>query len=185
MANPDQLGTVVVLPLARLTGEERVTRKRGRPRKVEHRPAVNEEAYNAAVCEARAKALAADPLVAAVSSGRIGAEVLHAAKVALAEETAALGALRRQQEAEGRDISQISSRRVDGLGKLAAVVLKLHKLGGDVVDPHGPRIQALWRHFVDTVADAARATLPAAEAGSLVTRLEAAARGWEDRMARP
>lgn len=183
MPDPDQLATVVVLPIAQLSGEERVVRKRGRPRKV--RPAVDEDAYNAAMCDARAKALAADPLVIATASGRIGAEVLHAAKLALAEETAALGALRRQEEAEGRDISQLASRRVDGLHKLASMILKSRELGADVVDPHGPRVQALWRHFVDTVADTARATLPAAEAGSLVTRLEAAAQGWEDRMARP
>lgn len=180
MPDPDQLATVVVLPIAQLSGEERVVRKRGRPRKV--RPAVDEDAYNAAMCEARAKALAADPLVIATASGRIGAEVLHAAKLALAEETAALGALRRQHEAEGRDISQLASRRVDGLAKLAAIVLDIHKLGGDAVDLRSPRVRALFQFFVDAVGEAARLTLRPAEAGLLVTRLEAAALGWEDRL---
>lgn len=182
MKSPHQLGTVVILPFASISGKERVTRKRGRPRKVERRPAVDQDAYNAAVCEARDKAVASDPLVIALNSGRSGAEVLRATKVALAEETAALAALRRQHEGEGKDISQLASRRVDGLSKLANLILELHKIGGNALDPRGARMQVLFGFFVDSVAEAARATLPAAKADEVIQRLKEEAAGWEDRI---
>lgn len=61
-------------------------------------------------------------------------------------------------------------------------MLDVHRLAGDAVDLRGPRVQALLRFFLDAVSDAARATLPASQAGLLAARLKAAAEGWEDRL---
>jgi len=182
MAHSQPLGsTVVLLPIRQVSGQECVKRKPGRPKKVE-RPTICENAYNAALCAAREEASASDPLVVALNSRCPAVKVIHSAKVAMAEETAALGWERRQHEADGREIGQISSRRIDGLSKLAAIELELHKLGGPVLDPRGSRMQQLWGLFMDTVSEAARGTLPAAKAEDVIARLEQAAVGWEDRI---
>jgi hypothetical protein len=182
MAN-ESFGTLVVFPINKVLGKQMlVKRQRGRPRKVERRPSINQSEYNAAVGAACESSIASDSLVVALQGDRRGPEIIHAVTLGIAMETAALGLLRRQQQAEGKDTAQISSRRVSGLGQLANVFLELSTWGGGAIDLRSPKLQILLDLFVDDVFEAALATVPADKAAEVVTEFRTAVAGWENRI---
>jgi len=177
----EPLATIVRLPFADIA-DVTVKRKRGRPKKVALSPVVSEEQYGEELRRARERALAADPLLAALEAGHTGAEVMNAVKVAMAGEVAALGFVRRQQEARGQDISQLASRRVAALSMLANMTLVIANLGGDGIDLCSDRVKALFEAFAREVGGVAEATLPAEVAETLVERFRRALAGWEGRI---
>lgn len=177
----EPLATIVRLPFADVA-DVTVKRKRGRPRKVALSPVVSEDQYGEELRRARERALAADPLLAALEAGHTGAEAMNAVKVAMAGEVAALGFVRRQQEARGQDISQLASRRVAALSMLANMTFEISKLGGEGVDLRSDRVGALLTAFTKEVEGVAEATLPAEVAEPLVDGFRRAVEGWEERI---
>lgn len=178
----DVPGIVVLLPVNKLGMATPIKRGRGRPRKIELRPTASQQAYAEAVAEAREKAIAADPLVVALQGGCPAAEALHTVKVAMSQEAAALGVLRREHEARGLDVSQLASRRVAALSMLANVTLEITKLAGDGVDLGSDRVKALFEAFAAQVEGVAVATLPPEVAARLVDRFRRASEEWEEKI---
>ena len=109
-----------------ITGGALIVRRRpGRPRKVHVAPDVDERDYLDQVSRAADEFIAADPVLAASSDA--GTSVLariEAILRALAEESAAHSwdRLRLQREARG-NAPQLSSRRIDGLLKIARLAI--------------------------------------------------------------
>jgi hypothetical protein len=118
--------TSLPLHLVAIDGESGALLRRrrpgpGRPRRVERKPDADGRAYADATRRALQAHVEGDPLVAAASSGARGAEVLRAALVATAAETASLA-----WELHQRPLAPLServrSRRLDALGAVARLV---------------------------------------------------------------
>ena len=117
-----------------------VKRRPGRPRVVRPQPAADEADYVRQVNEARAAHVDADVLVGTLRGRADADQVLGAVIEGLARESASLAWEITQGRQAGRDTSQLSSRRIDGLQKIALLELGRRKLG--LGDELGPKIHA-------------------------------------------
>ena len=161
----------------------KVTRGRGRPRKVARMPTTRDLEYHALMTEAKAKAIDSDTVVKAAIGRADTPELLRLIKVEIAKEAAALRCARIENEKFGRDTSAISSRRIDALNKVAAIEFEIRKLGADVIDLHGERFQKVFQMWIGTLKDIAQLTLTTEQVDLLFNRLETALDGWEEKAA--
>jgi hypothetical protein len=146
----------VVIHLTAVPTGTAVRRRPGRPRKV-HPAVLDESAYHEAVADLRDRHVARAPLVDGEPST---AEALDAVVREVASETAALGWEARRAVREGRDAAQTSSRRVDGLSKLAALVLLREQARQQSGDIPAPLLATLQEMFLAELAELAAETLP-------------------------
>jgi hypothetical protein len=102
-----------------------VRRRPGRPRVVRPQPDHDEAAYVARVAELAHQSIEGDPLVQAMDAPMTPIERLDIVIRSLARECAGLLYDRERVQAEGRDgVPQLCSRRIDGLLKLARLVVE-------------------------------------------------------------
>jgi hypothetical protein len=138
-----------------------------------------EEAYNAAADE-RAQFIANDPVVR-TAAGRDPIVLLSTLKAEVAREAAALARQRIENEKMGRDISQVSSRRIDALKKIADIEMEMRKIGFDQIDVHSEKFQKVFKLWIDTIQGVAQDTLPPEQLNLFFVRLTNAMEGWEDK----
>jgi len=163
-----------------------VCRLPGRPRKVAPAPVLDEVEYHRQVAVEREAFIADDHLVRtcrATAGNERTAAVLDGVRVGLATEAAGLRWDRERAEERGRELAgQLASRRIDALGKLAALELERTKLGVHRDDPCGPKVQTVFRLFFAEVVKAARDVLPESIAEDVNEKVAAALVGWESRI---
>jgi len=162
----------VVIPIAQLAGGERtiVRRRKGRPRRVETAPTVDEEAYLAAVTAAAAAAEAHDEPLQATRNGGAG-HVVDAAIRAVAVETAALAWDRRKAQAAGSDAGRVSSRRTNALMRLADLVLVREQLRRESQDLDPELLDRAAALFAAQVEDVIREVVDAPVADRFIAAL--------------
>jgi len=182
MPNPSP---IIPMPTASTEEPVVVRRKPGRPKKLRPRPSADQAEYERAVAEARQRAMAEDHLLGLLRSERPNpAAVLHAVSVETAREQAALLWDRMRVEERNGDAQRISSRRIEALSKLAALVLERRKLGisedDDIRGEPFARVEQLW---IDMLREVARDVLPT-ETGTLaMDRVVAAMKAWRASLA--
>lgn len=186
---PDEVGATdnirQLLPVhaAPNTGhrELKVTRQRGRPRKVERMPTTSDLEYHAAMSEEKAKFIAEDPVVKATRKGSDTLDILRTIRTEIAAESAALHFQRVENEKYGRDTAQVSSRRIEALNKIASIEFEIKKLGADMIDLHSERFQRVFLFWIETLKEVAKATLTPEQLDLFFNKLETTMEGWEDR----
>lgn len=162
-----------------------VKRKRGRPRKIQLAPlpSIAQSEYNERVLDARATYINADPLVQAGINGADSREILTIASQGLAEELASLAHIERDFARRGRDVGQVSSRRVDALKKLALIQETLVVQHDRVVDLKCEVVQRALRYWVETVMKVLGDELRPHQLDLVVNRLQAEMGEFEARLA--
>lgn len=161
----------------------KMTRQRGRPRKVERMPTTSDLQYHAEMSKEKAKFVANDPILKATLARADSGETLHIVKSEVAKEAAALQFQRMENEKLGRDTAQISSRRIEALTKIANIELEIKKLGGDLLDLRSEKFQSVFKLLVKDVLAVAKDVLEPEALDLLTNRLMTKLEGWEDRAA--
>jgi hypothetical protein len=177
MRSPNSPGCVVVLPLAELAAGDApaVRRARGRPRKVQTAPTVDEQEYHEEMRTRRNEFVEEDPLrhVAAPEGSGDTAEILDAVLVGLAHEQASLLWERERAQDSGKPQAEtISSRRVDALTKLANLLVEREQLGSDGRELLPAVVSRVQKLFVNVVAGVAEEVL-GAEGTVFMSRVQA------------
>ena len=162
--------------------ELKVKRGRGRPRKVERMPTTSDLSYHAAMSAEKSRFIDLDPVVIA-SRGRDALTVLRTIRSEMAKESAALHFQRIENEKFGKDTAQVSSRRLDALGKIATIEFEMKKLGADVIDLQGERFQRVFAFWIESLKEVAQEVLPPEQLDLFFNRLETSLNGWEDKAA--
>jgi hypothetical protein len=154
-----------------------VKRRPGRPRKIVPAPSADEAVYLEAANRARDDHIVADALVGVVQGREEPIRVLHTILHGLAVETAAIAWEIRQGRGAGRDVSQLCSRRIDGLCKIALVEVGILKLGlSSELTADDPRMRIITESFLASVGDVIEATLPAGRATDIMGKIARALR---------
>jgi len=172
-------GNVVALdPLER--------RRPGRPRSIGRAPDEHERERHRRL-QARLQAFVeADAVVKATSveTARTSTSTVDQALLSVARECAGMKWEREQAQARGRPGSEkIASRRIDGLSRLANLILERTRAGADDgLDPFNPKFQRVVALFLQQMRACAEETLTADVAAGFLSRFEAKVRGWEDRV---
>lgn len=154
----------------------RIHRRVGGPTRARLAPDADEQTWILWTGERRRRHVDADPLVGALRDRQPAEDVLQEVKIGLAVESASLKFEIEHAGSEGKDVAQLSTRRIDSLHKLGLVLLGERRVGIEApIDPKAlATLQTIW---IDTVTEVARATLPEKEAERLlstyVQRLEA------------
>jgi hypothetical protein len=164
----------VVVPIRNLdAGEQPVVRRRpGRPRKVMNAPSIDERHYHAKMAEMSSEFIDADPLLRVAKSEMEGgsAGVLDLVLQGLAAEQAGLLWERQRAQAQGKDAATLSSRRVDGLMKIAHILVAQGN-GHEHDLPPEKIMSALRRSFLATVSEITTETMPPATAAAFMEML--------------
>lgn len=153
---------------------------RGRAGARFNKPTAEDREQYEATREEREHALANDPVVRS-AAGRDPLALLSTLKAEVAREAAALAYQRVLNEQMGRDISQVSARRIDALKKIADIEMEMRKIGFDMVDVHGEKMQRIFKLFVEIVGEVAAATLNPEQLDLFINRLTTSMEGWEDK----
>ena len=168
-----------VVPLHSVTGP--IKRGRGRPRKINPPPTVDDLAYHAEMARIREEFISEDPVVKSTSQRKEALEVLHNIKLQIAQEAAALNFARIEAEKYGKDAAQTSSRRITALREVANIELEIRKLGVQMLDVRSERVQKLVGYLIEVVQEAALKVLDPKEFDLFVSQLGASLEGWEER----
>ncbi len=180
-------GALSMLPLqnAPKHGDRVLAVKRGpgRPRKVEKMPQTTDLQYHAEMILQKQRFIQNDRLVQALERRWEPIEVIRIAKEEVAKEAAALEFQRVENEKNGRDVAQISSRRIEALIKVAHLEFDSLKIGNDFVDLKSEKMQKVFASWVETLKEAAMQTLKPEQIDLLFNRLQTELEGWEDRAA--
>lgn len=181
-------GSLKMLPLqdAPRTGKNELTVKRsnpGRPRKVERMPQTSDLEYHAEMMIQKERHIQNDRVFQALGRRAESVEVIRITKEEIAREAAAIEFTRLEAEKRGKDVSQTHTRRIDALMKVASMELEAMKLGANVLDLRGEKMQRVFAYFVQTIRDVAAETLTPEAIDLFFNRLETALQGWEDKAA--
>lgn len=141
----------------------------------------DEDRYNAEA-EAREQFVANDPVVRS-AAGRDPIALLSTLKAEVAREAAALARQRIESEKMGRDISQVSGRRIDALKKIADIEMEMRKIGFDQLDVHSEKFQKVFKLWIETIRGVAEQTLNPEQLDLFFNRLSTEMDGWEDKAA--
>lgn len=128
----------------------------------------------------RQEFIANDPVVKS-SGGKDSVAILMALKLEVARETASLAYQRLLNERAGKDISQVSSRRIDALKKIADIELEMRKIGVDQIDVYGEKVQKLFNFWIELIKSAAAETMSQQQADLFFNRLTSILDGWEEK----
>ncbi len=160
-----------------------VKRGRGRPRKVEKAPQTTDLQYHMAMTEARQKFMASDPLLRAVEGKVDPVEILYQVKRSVAQEAASMAFDQIEGQKRGKDTSQMSSRRIEALKKIAEIELKLRELETETVNFTSERFQKVFQFWIQQLSKVAAETLPAEVLDLFMSRFSEAMENWEDEAA--
>ena len=159
----------------------KMQRRAGRPRKVERAPTTSDLEYHAAMVEEKAKFIDNDPVVNASQKHTDPLSMLAYIRTEVAKESSALHFQRLENEKHGKDTSQISTRRIDALKKIADIELELKKLGADVIDVHSEKFQLIFSIWIQIIREIAEDTMSAEQLDLFFNRLTTKMEGWEER----
>jgi hypothetical protein len=181
--HPAKVVSLLPVHAAPHTGKNalKMTRQRGRPRKVERMATTSDLEYHAKISEQRAAHVAQDAVVRAAQAHADSSDMLLMVKIEVAKESAVLQHQRLETEKLGRDISQISSRRIDALSKIASIELEIKKIGANVIDLKSEKMQRVFKYFIGQLKEVAGETLPPEAIELFFNRLSTALEGWEDK----
>lgn len=160
----------------------KMTRQRGRPRKVELIPTTSDLEYHAEMSSAKESFVQQDPLVRYAENGD-SPKLLRLCRQEIAKEASALHFQRIENEKFGRDTATVSSRRIDALTKIAHIELEIRKLseGSDVIDFKGEKFQKVFKTWIELIKEVALETLAPEMIDLFFNRLATKMEGWEDR----
>ena len=175
-------------PLRDLPADERLRlglarHGRGRPRSVVSRPSDAQDPYLAEVAELRARAESADPVLVASQRPERDGQLLAATLLEMARETAAIKFERERVERQGGDSAQLSSRRIDGLVRIASAVASRAGQQGENLRLDDPRLARIIDLFMSDVAEVAQEVLGVERGASFVEAYRQKTSGWEGRVA--
>ena len=159
----------------------KMQRRAGRPRKVERAPTTSDLEYHAAMVEEKAKFVDNDPVVVASQKHTDPLSMLAFIRTEVAKESAALHFQRLENEKHGKDTSQISTRRIDALKKIAEIVLEVKKLGADVIDVHSEKFQMIFSIWIGIIREIAESTMTPEQLDLFFNRLTTKMEGWEEK----
>jgi hypothetical protein len=159
----------------------KVTRGRGRPRKVERAATTSDLVYHAKVIEEKGAAIDSDSLVRAATLNADSADMLHLVKIEVAREAASLLFQRTENEKYGRDTSQVSTRRIDALKKIADIELEVKKIGAGMIDLKNEKMQRVFKFLIGQMREVAQEVLAPEAMDLYFNRLSTALEGWEDK----
>ena len=160
-------------------GSMKVRRLGGRPKKIERARDADQQHYAYEINALRESFEADDALVQALDRGEACAEIIETVKLQVACEAASIAFDKQRAAARGGDIGRLAVRRIDALGKLAALELARMKLGLEpVIDVRSPRVQqavaCCW-----TKSNVSRARCDDESASRFVSDVRARTSGWE------
>lgn len=161
----------------------KVTRAAGRPRRVERMPTTSDLEYHALMTEERGRFVDTDPVVRATQKNADPLDVLKIIKGEVAKESAALHFQRIENEKYGRDVAQVSTRRIDALKKIADIELEIKKLGADTLDIHSEKFQRVFKFWINTVREIAEQTMTPEQIDLFFNHLSTSMEGWEEKVA--
>jgi len=145
-----------------------------------HKPTAEDlEQYEATV-EERELFIANDPVVRS-AAGRDPVTLLGTLKAEVAREAAALVYQRIENEKMGKDISQVSGRRIDALKKIADIEMEMRKIGFDQLDVHSEKFQRVFKLWIETIRSVAEHTLNPEQLDLFFNRLSTEMEGWEEK----
>jgi len=161
----------------------KVTRTAGRPRRVERMPTTSDLEYHALMTEERGRFVDTDPVVRATQKNADPLDVLKIIKGEVAKESAALHFQRIENEKYGRDVAQVSTRRIDALKKIADIELEIKKLGADTLDIHSEKFQRVFKFWINTIREIAEQTMTPEQIDLFFNHLSTSMEGWEEKVA--
>lgn len=173
------LAVATVVNLADVTSVP-ARRGRGRPRKIEKKPTVDDLTYHAEMQAQEIEFVESDEIVQVTTERKNSAEVLHQIKERLARQAANLEFRRIELNKRGADTAQIISRQAAVLKEIAAIELKIRELGSHTLDLRGESFQKVFRLFLTKISSVARDTLPPEQFDIFFNKLENELHGWED-----
>jgi len=180
-------GILSILPVhdAPNTGKNALKVKRGpgRPRKVERMPTTSDLQYHAINSKKKQGFIATDPLVQAIEQRVDAPANLQRIKLEIAKEIASLHFQRVETEKYGRDTSQISSRRIDALERLAKIELKIREIDKDSINLGSEKMQKIFVLWVEVMREVAAEVLPPEAMDLFFNRFATAMEGWEEKAA--
>jgi len=159
----------------------KMQRRAGRPRRVERAPTTSDLEYHAAMVEEKARFVDNDPVVQASGKHTDPLSMLAFIRTEVAKESAALHFQRIENEKHGKDTSQISTRRIDALKKIADIELELKKLGADVIDVHSEKFQRIFALWISIIRTICEDTMSSEQIDLFFNRLSTAMEGWEEK----
>ena len=162
------------------------------PRKVVRQPSSLDLEYHAQVVRERETYVNNHPLVRQNPEPELhhamsAAGKLNLVKARMARETVVLEFNRMEMEKRGVETSQVSTRIVASLGKIADIELEIKKLGHVVLDPHSTEVQNILKMWLEALRTT---TSQLVEDGSMSTQtmdlffnmFSNKMEGWEDRL---
>jgi hypothetical protein len=155
-------------------------RQRGRPKKVEKKPDVEDLRYHQETIKREVGFVDADAVVHATNDRKDSAEVLHLLKTRIARAAASLEFQRIEMQKYGRDTGQVTGRQIAALKDIANIELKIRELGSQMIDLRAEPVQRVFAMFITKLQEAAKDVLPEAQFDLLFNKLETELDGWED-----
>lgn len=123
--------------------------------------------------------IAEDPVVQN-SAGKDSLALLSTLKSEVAKEAAALAHQRLILQRQNKDITSVSSRRIDALKKIADIEMEMRKIGFDQIDVHSEKFQRIFALWIGMIKDAAVETLDEKAADLFFNKLTNVMEGWEE-----
>ena len=158
-----------------------VKRGPGRPRKVERMPTTSDLEYHALMTEEKMRFTESDPLVKAVESNCDTLTILHRIKLDIAREQSAIHFQRIENEKRGVDTSQVSSRRIDALERLARVELKIRETDWESINLGSEKMQKIFELWIDIMREVAQEVLPSEFMDMFFSKFSIAMEDWEEK----
>lgn len=159
----------------------RVKRGPGRPRKVERMPTTDDLTYHAEMAEERQKFISSDPLVKRIEENADVLGILRLIKLEVAKEAASLGFESLEQSKRGKDMGQLTSRRVEALKRIADIELKIKEIDAEAINLSSERIQRIFALWVEVMREVANEVLPPESIDLFFNKFATAMEGWEER----
>lgn len=145
-----------------------------------NKPTKEDLEYYAETFPERQKFINDDPVVRSAKTNDPLA-TLAALKSEVAREAASLLYQRVQNEKMGKDITQISARRIDALKKMADIELDMHKIGFDHLDLHSEKFHKVFKFWIEIIRNVAEQVLSAENLDLFFNRLSTEMEGWEEK----
>src|SRR4030042_6543578 len=145
-----------------------------------NKPTKEDLEYYEKTYEESCKFIDEDPVVCG-AKGRDTLAFLATLKAEVAREAAALVYQRVVLEKMGKDITQISGRRIDALKKIADIEMEMLKIGFDHIDVRSEKFQKVFKMWIETIQSVAEQVLSPEELDLFFNRLSTEMEGWEDK----
>jgi len=175
---------VIKLLPVHAAGGANVSRRVGRPRQITRKPNQSDLEYHHMLSEQKVEFVENDPVVKGIMSRSDAVDTLRVIKQEVAKEAASLHFQRLENEKYGKDSSQVSTRRIDALTKIANIELEIKKMGADVINLKSEKFQKVFGLIIGQFREmCVEIQMPPEQIDLLFNRLSTAMEGWEDRAA--